>query len=120
MRGWGIFNFQTPQPQALGIKGGDLGCRLSHGVTVTAEPTLVTAALAISVRGAVHTSRQCQAESVLCRKWPFEEVNKSVSLLATNIPFIRDNLSPLSFIDVPDDSTSRACSAFMGSIAWTC
>jgi hypothetical protein len=33
---------------------------------------------------------------------PFEDVNKRVSRLAANIPFIRDNLCPLSFIDVPE------------------
>lgn len=32
---------------------------------------------------------------------PFEDVNKRVSRLAANIPFIRCNLCPLSFIDVP-------------------
>ncbi len=32
---------------------------------------------------------------------PFEDVNKRVSRLAANIPFIRLNLSPLSFVDVP-------------------
>jgi Fic family protein len=32
---------------------------------------------------------------------PFEDVNKRVSRLAANIPFIRMNLSPLSFVDVP-------------------
>lgn len=31
----------------------------------------------------------------------FEDVNKRVSRLATNIPLIRHNLSPLSFVDVP-------------------
>ena len=33
---------------------------------------------------------------------PFEDVNKRVSRLAANIPLIRKNLSPLSFIDVPE------------------
>jgi Fic/DOC family len=33
---------------------------------------------------------------------PFEDMNKRVSRLAANIPFIRANLSPLSFIDVPE------------------
>lgn len=33
---------------------------------------------------------------------PFEDVNKRVSRLAANIPFIKRNLSPLSFIDVPE------------------
>ncbi len=33
---------------------------------------------------------------------PFEDVNKRVSRLAANIPLIRGNLSPLSFVDVPD------------------
>ena len=33
---------------------------------------------------------------------PFEDVNKRVSRLAANIPFIKNNLSPLSFVDVPD------------------
>ena len=32
---------------------------------------------------------------------PFEDVNKRVSRLALNIPLIRQNLSPLSFVDVP-------------------
>ena len=33
---------------------------------------------------------------------PFEDVNKRVSRLAANIPLICKNLSPLSFVDVPD------------------
>ena len=33
---------------------------------------------------------------------PFDDVNKRVSRLAANIPLIRRNLSPLSFVDVPD------------------
>ena len=33
---------------------------------------------------------------------PFEDVNKRVSRLATNIPLIRENLSPLSFVDMPE------------------
>jgi hypothetical protein len=32
---------------------------------------------------------------------PFEDVNKRVSRLAANIPLIRQNLSPISFVDVP-------------------
>jgi hypothetical protein len=32
---------------------------------------------------------------------PFEDVNKRVSRLAANIPLVRRNLSPLSFVDVP-------------------
>ncbi len=32
---------------------------------------------------------------------PFEDVNKRVSRLAANIPLIRENLCPLSFVDVP-------------------
>jgi len=32
---------------------------------------------------------------------PFEDVNKRVSRLVANIPLIRLNLSPLSFVDVP-------------------
>ena len=34
---------------------------------------------------------------------PFEDVNKRVSRLAANIPFIRHNLCPLSFLDVPEE-----------------
>ena len=34
---------------------------------------------------------------------PFEDVNKQVSRLAANIPLIKANLSPLSFVDVPHD-----------------
>ncbi|WP_028576742.1 Fic family protein [Desulfomicrobium escambiense] len=33
---------------------------------------------------------------------PFEDVNKRVSRLGANIPLIKSNLSPLTFIDVPD------------------
>jgi len=33
---------------------------------------------------------------------PFEDVNKRVSRLAANIPLIRRNLAPLSFVDVPE------------------
>lgn len=33
---------------------------------------------------------------------PFEDVNKRVSRLAANIPFIKHNLCPLSFIEVPE------------------
>jgi Fic family protein len=32
---------------------------------------------------------------------PFDDVNQRVSRLAANIPFIKGNLSPLSFTDVP-------------------
>ncbi len=35
---------------------------------------------------------------------PFEDINKRVSRLAANIPFIRHNLCPLSFIDVPQQA----------------
>jgi hypothetical protein len=35
---------------------------------------------------------------------PFEDVNKRVSRLAANIPLIQRNLSPLSFIDVPQQA----------------
>jgi len=34
---------------------------------------------------------------------PFDDVNKRVSRLAVNIPFNRENLVPLSFIDVPGE-----------------
>jgi hypothetical protein len=33
---------------------------------------------------------------------PFEDVNKRVSRLAANIPLVRHNLCPLSFVDVPE------------------
>ena len=35
---------------------------------------------------------------------PFEDVNKRVSRLAANLPLIRENLSPLSFVDVPESA----------------
>ena len=37
------------------------------------------------------------------RLQPFEHVNKRVSRLAANIPFIRLDLVPLSFVDVPEN-----------------
>ncbi len=39
---------------------------------------------------------------------PFEDVNKRVSRLAANIPFIQHNLCPLSFIDVPQQTYIEA------------
>ena len=39
---------------------------------------------------------------------PFEDVNKRVSRLAANIPLIRRNLCPLSFVDVPERDYTRA------------
>ncbi len=35
---------------------------------------------------------------------PFEDVNKRVSRLSANISLIRDNLCPLSFVDVPEQA----------------
>lgn len=34
---------------------------------------------------------------------PFEDVNKRVSRIGANIPLIKQNLSPLSFIDMPEE-----------------
>jgi Fic family protein len=39
---------------------------------------------------------------------PFDDVNKRVSRLASNIPLVRQNLSPLSFVDVPSDTYTDA------------
>ena len=39
---------------------------------------------------------------------PFDDVNKRVSRLAVNIPLIRENLSPLSFEEVPRDLYTEA------------
>jgi Fic family protein len=39
---------------------------------------------------------------------PFDDVNKRVSRLAANIPFIKHNLSPLSFIDLPRSLYTQA------------
>jgi len=39
---------------------------------------------------------------------PFEDVNKRISRLAANIPFIRHNLCPLSFVDVDKDDYMRS------------
>lgn len=39
---------------------------------------------------------------------PFEDVNKRVSRLAANIPFIKGNFSPISFIDVPEQTYRQA------------
>jgi fido (protein-threonine AMPylation protein) len=38
---------------------------------------------------------------------PFEDVNKRVSRLAANISLIKRNLSPISFVDVPDETYTR-------------
>ena len=39
---------------------------------------------------------------------PFEDVNKRASRISTSIPFIKANLSPLSFVDVPRDLYVKA------------
>jgi hypothetical protein len=38
---------------------------------------------------------------------PFEDVNKRVSRFAANIPFLKRNLCPLSFVDVPEADYTR-------------
>jgi Fic family protein len=43
---------------------------------------------------------------------PFEDVNKRVSRLAANIPFIYHNLCPLSFMDVPEVFYASSARAF--------
>ena len=39
---------------------------------------------------------------------PFDDVNKRLSRLVANIPLIRENLMPLSFIEVPTDAYTEA------------
>ena len=39
---------------------------------------------------------------------PFADVNKRTSRLAANLPLIRENLCPLTFLDVPEQAYSRA------------
>jgi len=39
---------------------------------------------------------------------PFDDVNKRVSRLAANIPFIKGNLAPLSFAEVPRETYTEA------------
>jgi hypothetical protein len=38
---------------------------------------------------------------------PFDDVNKRVSRLAANMPMIRHNLAPISFVDVPDSTYTQ-------------
>lgn len=39
---------------------------------------------------------------------PFVDVNKRTSRLAANLPLNRANLSPLTFLDVPEQAYTRA------------
>jgi Fic family protein len=39
---------------------------------------------------------------------PFADINKRTSRLAANLPLIRNNLCPLTFLDVPEQAYSRA------------
>lgn len=43
---------------------------------------------------------------------PFEDVNKRTSRLACNIPLMRENLCPMSFIDLPKEAYTDAIIAF--------
>lgn len=43
---------------------------------------------------------------------PFEDVNKRVSRLGANLPLIKANLSPLSFIDMPETLYLKGMQAF--------
>ena len=43
---------------------------------------------------------------------PFDDLNKRVSRMAANIPFIKKNLIPISFIEVPTDSYTKALLGF--------
>jgi len=47
-------------------------------------------------------------ERYLGRLQPFDDVNKRVSRLAANIPLIKSNLIPLTFLDVPKDLYTQA------------
>jgi hypothetical protein len=51
---------------------------------------------------------------------PFEDVNRRVSRLAANLPLIRLNLCPLSFVDVPERAYVEGVLGFMNSIASNC
>ncbi|MBL4827429.1 MAG: Fic family protein, partial [Spongiibacteraceae bacterium] len=64
---------------------------------------------------------------------PFDDVNKRTSRLAANIPLIRENLSPLSFVDVPEqayvdgllgvyelNSTELLCDVFIWAYERSC
>ena len=50
---------------------------------------------------------------------PFLDVNKRVSRLAANIPLIKHNLAPLSFVGVPETTYTHGCSASMNSTVTT-
>ncbi|WP_036769638.1 Fic family protein [Photorhabdus australis] len=39
---------------------------------------------------------------------PFADINKRTSRLAANLPLLRSNLCPLTFLDVPEEAYSRA------------
>lgn len=39
---------------------------------------------------------------------PFADINKRTSRVAANLPLIRENLCPLTFLDVPEEAYSRA------------
>jgi len=43
---------------------------------------------------------------------PFEDVNKRLSRLGANIPLIKANVSPLSFVDMPEDLYLKGMQAF--------
>ena len=68
---------------------------------------LARQAIALDLRGLPRAFRHDPFEQALFAMvqlpylQPFEDVNKRVSRLAANIPLVKRNLSPLSFVDVP-------------------
>jgi hypothetical protein len=51
---------------------------------------------------------------------PFLDVNKRVSRLAANIPLIKGNLVPFSFVGVPETSYTHGMLVCMNGTAWNC
>lgn len=49
-----------------------------------------------------------ETQRFLTTKQPFADINKRTSRIAANLPLIRANLCPLTFLDVPEQAYSRA------------
>ena len=81
------------------------GCGGSHNANLTADQASQTLDALLTKAAAIDDPFEQAFFTMVQLPYlqPFEDVNKRVSRLAANIPLIKHNLAPLSFVDVPQD-----------------
>lgn len=104
----GLLSYNLLPKRAISGRLRTFAVGITHSVyTPLAIPQLIEAMFEIMLEKAVQIDNPFEQAFFimvhLCYLQPFEDVNKRVSRLAANIPLNRQNLSPLSFIEVPGE-----------------